>query len=58
VLVDGEVTPDPDARLPGRGAYVCRRRECWERAVAADAFARAFRRPVSLADEPLHLTVE
>jgi predicted RNA-binding protein YlxR (DUF448 family) len=28
---------------PGRGAYTCRARECFERATARGAFARALR---------------
>ena len=27
---DGCAVPDPSRRRPGRGAYVCRREECWE----------------------------
>jgi predicted RNA-binding protein YlxR (DUF448 family) len=27
-LDGGLVRPDPDRRLPGRGAYICRRRDC------------------------------
>ena len=32
-VVDGEgcAVPDPRGRARGRGAYVCRREECWER---------------------------
>lgn len=30
-------------RLPGRGVYTCRRLSCFERAVAARAFARVLR---------------
>jgi len=55
--VDGTVTADPQRRLPGRGAYLCPRRECWDRAVARRAFSRAFRRPVDVPAEPLHLSV-
>jgi predicted RNA-binding protein YlxR (DUF448 family) len=33
-------------RLPGRGAYTCRRLACFERAVARRAFARTLRQPV------------
>lgn len=27
---EGEVRIDPPRRVPGRGAYLCRRLECWE----------------------------
>ena len=30
VLEDGRARPDPAARLPGRGAYVCRDEKCLE----------------------------
>jgi uncharacterized protein len=54
--VDGRLVADHAGRAPGRGAYLCRRRECWDRAVARNAFARALRHPVELPSEPLHLT--
>jgi predicted RNA-binding protein YlxR (DUF448 family) len=53
---DGRLVADRDGRAPGRGAYLCGRRECWDRAVARKAFARALRHPVELPSEPLHLT--
>jgi predicted RNA-binding protein YlxR (DUF448 family) len=34
--------------LPGRGAYTCRRLDCFERALGRRAFARALRRAVSV----------
>lgn len=33
---------------PGRGAYTCRRLQCFERAVARRGFARTLRRPVQV----------
>jgi predicted RNA-binding protein YlxR (DUF448 family) len=56
-LAGGTVVADAARRLPGRGAYVCRRRECWERAVAASALPRAFRRPVDVSPDPLDLSI-
>jgi predicted RNA-binding protein YlxR (DUF448 family) len=47
----------PDGRLvhgatePGRGAYTCRRRLCFERAVARRAFNRTLRRTVRVEPE-------
>ena len=41
---DGALTPG--RRLPGRGAYTCRRLACFERAVSRRAFARTLRRNV------------
>jgi predicted RNA-binding protein YlxR (DUF448 family) len=55
-LSGGGVVVDPGRRLPGRGAYLCRRRECWDRAVAGNAFPRAFRRPVEVPADPLDLS--
>ncbi len=38
-----EVVPDPQARLPGRGAYVHPSQMCFEQAQRRRAFARALR---------------
>jgi predicted RNA-binding protein YlxR (DUF448 family) len=43
---DGTLTADSARRLPGRGAYTCRRPSCFERAAARRAFARTLRRKV------------
>ena len=43
------------ARAPGRGAYTCRRRSCFERAVARRAFNRTLRRAVRVESELAHL---
>ena len=49
--LDGDtVVADPSQRLPGRGAYVCSP-ACLERAVRTRAFARAYRRPISVDPE-------
>lgn len=42
----GEVLPDLDARLPGRGAYTCISAACLETALRQRLFNRAFRREV------------
>jgi predicted RNA-binding protein YlxR (DUF448 family) len=56
-LVDGALAPDREARLQGRGAYLCRTSPgCWERALARGAFARAFRQPVEVPAQPLNLS--
>jgi predicted RNA-binding protein YlxR (DUF448 family) len=44
VAPEGTLTFGP--HRPGRGVYTCRRLACFERAVAARAFARVLRRPV------------
>jgi len=45
VSVDGVLTEG--RRLPGRGAYTCRRLECFEHALARRAFRRALRADVT-----------
>lgn len=54
VAPDGEVVPDIGARLPGRGIWLCARRDVVNTAVAKRLFARAARRaatvPADLAD--------
>jgi predicted RNA-binding protein YlxR (DUF448 family) len=42
--VSGELTPG--RRLPGRGAYTCRRLLCFERALSRRAFNRVLRKSV------------
>ena len=46
-LPSGAVEPDPDARRPGRGAYLCPEGHCGPAAVRRQGFQRAFRAPVS-----------
>ena len=43
VAWDGEFRPDATACRSGRGAWVCRSRECVSRAVSRGAFARALK---------------
>lgn len=46
LVVSGtEVVPDPQARLPGRGAYLHPSRTCFEQAQRRRAFPRALRAP-------------
>src|SRR5437763_645970 len=45
----GELVPDPQARLPGRGAYLHLSEKCLEQAERRRAFARALRLPGPLA---------
>ncbi|MEI7779462.1 MAG: YlxR family protein [Actinomycetes bacterium] len=48
VLVAGEVVPDPDGRLPGRGAHVHRGSGCLDLAERRRAFHRALKAPGAL----------
>jgi predicted RNA-binding protein YlxR (DUF448 family) len=47
-VVGGVLTRDPDGRLPGRGAYTCPERACFERAVVRRRFARTLRAAVEV----------
>jgi predicted RNA-binding protein YlxR (DUF448 family) len=38
---EGRVEPDPTGRRNGRGAYLCGRMACWERALSSGGLARA-----------------
>lgn len=42
--------PDPTGRSNGRGAYLCNRANCWEKAVAHRALERSLRGPVAVED--------
>ncbi len=44
----GVLEADGGRRLPGRGAYSCRRLSCFERAASRRAFARTLRRTVTI----------
>src|SRR4051812_6081158 len=38
---EGAVEPDPTGRRNGRGAYLCGRASCWERALSSGMLSRA-----------------
>lgn len=40
---EGQVEIDPTGRRPGRGAYLCPRRDCWQEALKRRALNRALR---------------
>lgn len=40
---EGTIEVDPSGRKNGRGAYLCDRQECWERAVSTPILARALK---------------
>ncbi len=44
---DSRVTVDESGRAHGRGAYLCHRAECWERALRTGALARALNVPLT-----------
>ena len=54
LVVDGDgIVPDPQARQPGRGAYLHLSLECFELAQRRRAFSRALRAPGSLSTATL-----
>lgn len=40
---EGTVEVDPTGKRNGRGAYMCRRRSCWQRAIDSRAIDRALK---------------
>jgi predicted RNA-binding protein YlxR (DUF448 family) len=42
-MPDGGVRIDPTGKLPGRGAYLCDRPDCWQKAASGNALERALR---------------
>lgn len=40
---DGAVIVDPTGKQNGRGAYLCKRRSCWEKAASGTALDRALK---------------
>ncbi|MDH7484702.1 MAG: YlxR family protein [Anaerolineae bacterium] len=43
----GDVQIDPSGKLPGRGAYLCRNRTCWELALAQRRLDHALKTTLS-----------
>jgi predicted RNA-binding protein YlxR (DUF448 family) len=46
---DAGVVADPSGKLAGRGAYICDRAACWQRALTSEVLDRALRTSVSAA---------
>ncbi len=46
---EGEISYDATGRKNGRGSYICRSKECFDKAIRKKAFERAF--GVKLSDE-------
>lgn len=49
-LAEGGVTVDETGKKNGRGAYLCRQRDCWERALKRGALQRALRTDLTAED--------
>ena len=47
---DGNVTPDPLGKAPGRGAYLCTEQACWDDAVKQGILDRALRTTMNATD--------
>lgn len=44
---EGEYSVDPIGKKPGRGAYICHNEDCFNLAVRAHRFSKAFKENVS-----------
>lgn len=44
------VQVDSSGKLNGRGAYLCDRKDCWERAVTTEVLTKALRSPLTTDD--------
>ena len=44
------VLVDPAGKMNGRGAYLCDKPDCWQRAASTDALSKALRVPLTDAD--------
>lgn len=42
-FADGELKIDEEKKADGRGSYICRKKECYEKAVKSNAFSRTFK---------------
>lgn len=43
---EGEVVIEPARNVPGRGAYICRRLECWQLAIEKGRLAHTLKGPI------------
>jgi uncharacterized protein len=48
--VSGKVAVDPTGKRSGRGSYLCKKAECWERALQRSSLNRALKTEVSAGD--------
>jgi predicted RNA-binding protein YlxR (DUF448 family) len=46
----GSVEVDPTGKRPGRGAYLCQRRSCWQEGLRKGSLARALKTSLEAAD--------
>ena len=50
VRTESGIQIDPTGKLNGRGAYLCDRENCWERAVTSDILSKALRTTLTTED--------
>ena len=43
---EGEISVDKNGKQPGRGAYLCKNEQCFNKALKSKALSRAFKAPV------------
>ena len=53
---EGRFAVNPDRRVPGRGAYICLRIECWNAALTRGRLAQALRGPIGMSERARLLT--
>ncbi len=46
--LEGTIEIDPRGKHPGRGAYLCHKRRCWETALERGTLARALKSPLDV----------
>ena len=45
---ENEISIDLTGKKPGRGAYICRNKDCFDRAIKKNALSRAFKAQISI----------
>ncbi len=53
VRTESGIAVDPSGKMKGRGAYLCDRPECWERAMTTDILAKALKTSFTPEDREL-----
>jgi predicted RNA-binding protein YlxR (DUF448 family) len=50
-LIDGRVVVDGRGRLPGRGAYLCAKLECWQAGISGNRLEHGLKMSLSQEDK-------
>lgn len=50
VIADGKLQSDMSGKMDGRGAYLCRKRDCWQEASAQKQLSAALRQNLNDGD--------